>query len=67
MYSLGIIFFEMWVYFGSVMERDKVIKALREHKQFPDSFEKETPDIVPHLILDLLSSPQERPTPLQLL
>lgn len=29
MYSLGIIFFEMWVYFGSVMERDKVIKALR--------------------------------------
>ena len=42
-YSLGIIFFEMWHAVATGMERIEVLNNLREKGLFPDGFEKRCP------------------------
>jgi translation initiation factor 2-alpha kinase 4 len=42
-YSLGIIFFEMWHACATGMERIEVLSRLREHGVFPPGFEAAHP------------------------
>lgn len=51
MYSLGIIFFEMWRSFGSTMQRVDEIMKLREARTFPEDFSKVTPKDVLKIII----------------
>ncbi|XP_053969793.1 eukaryotic translation initiation factor 2-alpha kinase [Anastrepha ludens] len=60
-YSLGLIFFELLVFFGTEMERIKTLRNLRDGNyplEFPQNFPKE------HELLKLMLSklPAERPT-----
>ncbi|XP_023302859.2 eukaryotic translation initiation factor 2-alpha kinase [Lucilia cuprina] len=59
-YSLGLIFFELLVYFGTEMERIKTLRSLRDGiypKDFPTQHPKEY-----ELLKKMLSSkPEERP------
>lgn len=68
MYSLGVIYFEMFTKFGTGMERVEVLKRVRENPpKLPDSFEKSDPtkaEIV-RWLLDHDSS--KRPTTSELL
>ncbi|CAD6996348.1 unnamed protein product [Ceratitis capitata] len=64
-YSLGLIFFELLVYFGTEMERIKTLRSLRDGSyplQFPKEFPKE------HELLQLMLSrqPTERPATTEL-
>jgi len=42
-YSLGVIFFEMWYQFSTGMERVEVLSALRNQLIFPTGFESKYP------------------------
>lgn len=64
-YSLGLIFFELLVYFGTEMERIKTLRNLRDGsypQEFPHNYPKE------HELLQLMLSKQsaERPTTTEL-
>lgn len=61
-YSLGLIFFEMLVAFGTGMERLEVMTRLREKTQFPAKFEEDFPDESSLLKLMLSRDPAQRPT-----
>jgi serine/threonine protein kinase len=65
-YSLGIIFYEMWRSFGSMMQKVNEIKCLRSSQTFPDDFI--APDEVKSIIIWLVkSNPEDRPTAEQVL
>jgi eukaryotic translation initiation factor 2-alpha kinase 4 len=68
MYSLGVIFFEMFTRFGTGMERVEVLKRVRDNPpKLPESFEKQDPrkaEII-RWLLDHDSS--KRPTTSELL
>ncbi|KAG0730517.1 Eukaryotic translation initiation factor 2-alpha kinase 3 [Chionoecetes opilio] len=61
-YSLGLIFFEMLVPFGTDMERCKVMTRLREDLVFPPKFKEDFPDENSLLRLMLSRDPAKRPT-----
>ncbi|EFQ88206.1 hypothetical protein CFE70_001607 [Pyrenophora teres f. teres 0-1] len=63
MYSMGIIFFEMCFPLKTAMERDKVIRSLRERKHvLPSEFEAPEKALQGSIIMDLISHrPSERP------
>lgn len=59
-YSLGLIFFELHVYFSTEMERIKTLRALREG-QYPVDFVKQYPEQYELLQQMLSTQPSERP------
>ncbi|XP_063851131.1 eukaryotic translation initiation factor 2-alpha kinase 3-like isoform X1 [Scylla paramamosain] len=61
-YSLGLVFFEMLVPFGTGMERLAVMTRLREELLFPPKFEDNFPDESSLLKLMLSRDPACRPT-----
>ncbi|XP_045123041.1 eukaryotic translation initiation factor 2-alpha kinase 3-like isoform X2 [Portunus trituberculatus] len=61
-YSLGLVFFEMLVPFGTGMERLAVMTRLREELLFPPKFEDDFPDESSLLKLMLSRDPACRPT-----
>ncbi|KAF2755846.1 kinase-like protein [Pseudovirgaria hyperparasitica] len=69
MYSLGIIFFEMCHPLKTAMERDQVIRALREKEHaLPPDFESSERSLQGSIIMSLIRhKPSERPTSLELL
>lgn len=40
MFSLGIIIFEMFYYFGSLMERDIVLRGIKDDQKYPENMDK---------------------------
>ncbi|KAF2678985.1 kinase-like protein [Lentithecium fluviatile CBS 122367] len=69
MYSMGIIFFEMCYPLKTAMERDQVIRSLRERKHtLPAEFEKTEKSLQGSIITSLISHrPSERPSCTELL
>ncbi|KAH7348145.1 kinase-like protein [Pyrenochaeta sp. MPI-SDFR-AT-0127] len=69
MYSMGIIFFEMCFPLKTAMERDKVIRTLRERKHdLPPDFETPEKSLQGSIIKSLISHrPSERPSCTELL
>lgn len=69
MYSMGIIFFEMCFPLQTAMERDQVIRSLRERKHsLPQDFEKPEKSLQGSIITSLISHrPSERPSCAELL
>ncbi|KAF1839024.1 Serine/threonine-protein kinase [Decorospora gaudefroyi] len=69
MYSMGIIFFEMCFPLKTAMERDKVIRSLRERKHaLPQEFESPEKSLQGSIIRSLISHrPSERPSCTELL
>jgi serine/threonine protein kinase/histidyl-tRNA synthetase len=66
MFSIGIIFFEMFRKFGSYMQKTKEIRALTKQRLLPEDFS--APKDVKEIILWLTQpSPEARPTAEQLL
>ncbi|KAF2086978.1 Serine/threonine-protein kinase, partial [Saccharata proteae CBS 121410] len=69
MYSLGIIFFEMCYPLETAMERDDVIRKLREKEHsLPPTFQNSEKAVQGDIIMSLISHrPSERPTSTELL
>ncbi|KAF2474345.1 kinase-like protein [Lindgomyces ingoldianus] len=69
MYSMGIIFFEMCYPLKTAMERDQVIRQLRERKHaLPSDFETPEKSLQGSIITSLIShKPSERPSCAELL
>ena len=69
MYSLGIIFFEMCHPFRTAMERDQVIRRLREKEHtLPPDFDQKNKVVQGEIIMSLLNHrPSERPSTVELL
>lgn len=67
MYSLGIIFFEIWCYFTTQSERYYVLKDLIERKQFPPSMMGDEFKLQRQIILNCMKDASQRPTCEQLL
>ncbi|KAL6706711.1 eukaryotic translation initiation factor 2-alpha kinase [Coniothyrium glycines] len=69
MYSMGIIFFEMCFPLRTAMERDKVIRSLRERKhELPQDFQTAEKSLQGAIINSLISHrPSERPSCAELL
>ncbi|KAJ4367032.1 eukaryotic translation initiation factor 2-alpha kinase [Neocucurbitaria cava] len=69
MYSMGIIFFEMCFPLKTAMERDKVIRSLRERKHdLPKDFETPEKSLQGSIMTSLISHrPSERPSCVELL
>lgn len=62
MYSLGIVIFEMFSMFGTIMGKSRAIDDLCRHRKLPQSF-KTNPPIIVQLVLDLTNpAPDERPS-----
>eukprot|EP00210_Caulerpa_lentillifera_P004699 g4483.t1 len=62
MYSLGIVLFEIWHPFATLMERILTLKELKEKGTFPMDWQRSNPEIA-KLVLWLLSPiPSKRPT-----
>ncbi|XP_030568124.1 eukaryotic translation initiation factor 2-alpha kinase isoform X2 [Drosophila novamexicana] len=64
-YSLGLIFFELHVYFSTEMERIKTLRGLRDG-QYPEAFVKQNPEQYELLQRMLSSQPTQRPQTKQL-
>lgn len=60
-YSLGLILFELLVFFGTETERIMVLTGLKNHK-FPEDFQRKFNDEFEVLKLMLSKSPDSRPT-----
>ncbi|PNS15372.1 hypothetical protein CAC42_631 [Sphaceloma murrayae] len=69
MYSLGIIFFEMCYPLPTAMERDKVIRQIRQRQhQLPEALLTPEKSVQGSIILSLIShTPSERPSSAELL
>ena len=69
MYSMGIIFFEMCFPLKTAMERDKVIRSLRQRKHdLPPEFDNSDKSLQGSIITSLISHrPSERPSCAELL
>lgn len=62
MYSLGVVFFELWHPFGTAMERSIVLNDLKQKGELPSSWVAEFPEQA-SLLQHLMSpSPSDRPT-----
>lgn len=67
MYSLGVVFFELWHPFGTAMERHIVLSDLKQKGELPSGWVYEFPEQASLLRLLMSSSPSERPSAAELL
>ncbi|KAI8566990.1 hypothetical protein RHMOL_Rhmol02G0086400 [Rhododendron molle] len=67
MYSLGIVFFELWHPFGTAMERHIVLSDLKQKGELPAAWVTEFPDQASLLRWLMSSSPSDRPSATELL
>ena len=61
-YSLGIILFELFYPFQTLMERAHVIRDLKEHQKFPASFVRRYPREAAFIWSCIASDPKMRPS-----
>jgi translation initiation factor 2-alpha kinase 4 len=67
MYSLGVIFFELWHPFATAMERHLVLSDLKQKGDLPKSWAAQFPGQL-NLLRRLLSpSPSDRPSAVEVL
>ncbi|PON64016.1 Tyrosine-protein kinase, partial [Parasponia andersonii] len=67
MYSLGIVFFELWHPFGTAMERHVVLSDLKQKGELPSAWVAEYPEQASLLRCLMSSSPSDRPSATELL
>ncbi|KAI4324306.1 hypothetical protein L6164_023858 [Bauhinia variegata] len=67
MYSLGVVFFELWHPFGTAMERHIVLSDLKQKGELPLAWVTEFPEQASLLRHLMSSSPSERPSATELL
>ncbi|GAB4825465.1 eukaryotic translation initiation factor 2-alpha kinase [Ancistrocladus abbreviatus] len=67
MYSLGVVFFELWHPFGTAMERHIVLSELQQKGEIPPSWIAEFPEQAALLRRLMSPSPSERPSATELL
>ncbi|XP_052207319.1 eIF-2-alpha kinase GCN2 isoform X3 [Diospyros lotus] len=67
MYSLGVVFFELWHPFGTAMERHIVLSDLKQKGELPPAWVAEFPDQVSLLQRLMSPSPSDRPSATELL
>lgn len=67
MYSLGIVFFELWHPFGTAMERQIVLSDLKQKGELPARWVAEFPEQASLLRRLMSPSPSERPSANELL
>ncbi|KAM6545969.1 hypothetical protein CsatB_026705 [Cannabis sativa] len=67
MYSLGIVFFELWHPFGTAMERHVVLSDLKQKGELPSAWVAEFPEQASLLRRLMSLSPSERPSATELL
>ncbi|KAK8966732.1 putative serine/threonine-protein kinase GCN2 [Platanthera guangdongensis] len=61
MYSLGVVFFELWNPFRTVMERHIILSDLKQKRLLPDSWIKKFPKQSAILQRLISPSPADRP------
>ncbi|OVA04586.1 Protein kinase domain [Macleaya cordata] len=67
MYSLGVVFFELWHPFGTAMERHIVLSDLKQKGALPPSWISEFPEQAALLQRLMSPSPSDRPSATELL
>lgn len=67
MYSLGIVFFELWHPFATAMERHVVLSDLKQKGDLPAAWVAEFSEQASLLRRLMSQSPSERPSALELL
>lgn len=67
MYSLGIVFFELWHPFGTAMERHTVLNDLKQKGELPPAWVSEFPEQASLLQRLMSPSPSDRPSATELL
>lgn len=67
MYSLGIVFFELWHPFGTAMERHIVLTDLKQKGELPPAWVAEFPEQASLLQRLMSPSPSDRPSATELL
>ncbi|XVE81078.1 hypothetical protein DITRI_Ditri15bG0034400 [Diplodiscus trichospermus] len=67
MYSLGVVFFELWHPFGTAMERYIVLSDLKQKGELPSSWVAEFPEQASLLRCLMSQSPSDRPSATELL
>ncbi|KAM4106014.1 hypothetical protein ACB094_04G035100 [Castanea mollissima] len=67
MYSLGIVFFELWHPFGTAMERHVVLNDLKQKGELPPAWVSEFPEQASLLQRLMSPSPSDRPSATELL
>ncbi|KAI8010263.1 eIF-2-alpha kinase GCN2 [Camellia lanceoleosa] len=67
MYSLGVVFFELWHPFGTAMERNVVLSDLKHKGELPAAWVAEFPDQASLLRRLMSPSPSDRPSATELL
>ena len=67
MYSLGIIIFEMFYSFSTFIERDKVLRNIKENHIFPEKFKELKKNIVDLVFRLTEKNPKKRPNSKELL
>ncbi|XP_031478528.1 eIF-2-alpha kinase GCN2 isoform X2 [Nymphaea colorata] len=67
MYSLGIVFFELWHPFATVMERSVILSDLKQKWKLPPVWASEFPEQAVLLQRLVASSPSDRPSALEVL
>lgn len=67
MYSLGVVFFELWHPFGTAMERHIILSDLKLKGNPPSAWVAEFPEQASLLRQLMSSSPSDRPSAMELL
>uniref|UniRef100_A0A7N0TW19 Non-specific serine/threonine protein kinase n=1 Tax=Kalanchoe fedtschenkoi TaxID=63787 RepID=A0A7N0TW19_KALFE len=67
MYSLGVVFFELWHPFGTAMERNVILSELKQKGQLPPTWVSEYPKEASLLRRLMCTSPSDRPSAMELL
>lgn len=67
MYSLGVVFFELWHPFDTAMERHIVLSNLKQNGEPPSAWVADYPEQASLLRLLMSPSPSERPSATELL
>jgi serine/threonine protein kinase len=67
MYSLGIVFFEVWHPFGTAMERHVILSDLKQKGELPPSWVAQFPEQASLLQRLMSPSPSDRPSATDLL
>ncbi|XP_022761656.1 eIF-2-alpha kinase GCN2 isoform X2 [Durio zibethinus] len=67
MYSLGVVFFELWHPFGTAMERNIVLSDLKQKGELPTAWVAEFPEQASLLRCLMSQSPSDRPSAPELL
>ncbi|KAG4125967.1 hypothetical protein ERO13_D10G129301v2 [Gossypium hirsutum] len=67
MYSLGVVFFELWHPFGTAMERHIILSDLKLKGELPSAWIAEFPEQASLLRCLMSQSPSDRPSAMELL